>query len=178
MAGSTPPKKDGQEKGAYHEYELNLEMWRHYDNLRQEKSKMFLTAQTILIAVSGFVFKSQVIFLATSLLGLGSSVLWLLLLVRSAGYIRFHQERVRELEKKLQADAGMHFTTFSKKWRAFDSKLWPKSSSNTKESSNTTEKNRRLVKVIGSSTMIDRMLAALFVLFWLCLSGYGVFLLF
>ena len=38
--------------------------------------------------------------------------------------------------------------------------------------------NGPLVKVFGSSNMIDRVLAALFVLFWLCLSGYGVFLLF
>src|SRR5215218_5586730 len=173
MAGSTPPQTDGQEKGAYHEYELNLEMWRHYDNLRQEKSKTFLTAQTILIAVSGFVFQSQglqsPLILAVSLLGFGSSVLWFLLLVRNAGYIRFHQERVRELEKKLEADAGMHFTTFSEKWPAFNGELWPRSSSNTKKSSNTTEMNRLLVKAFGSSTMVDRMLAALFVLFWLFL---------
>src|SRR5215217_6085730 len=131
MAGSTPPKTDGQEKGAYHEYELNLEMWRHYDNLRQEKSKTFLTAQTILIAVSGFVFQSQglqsPLILAVSLLGFGSSVLWFLLLVRNAGYIRFHQNRVKELEP----DTGMHFTTFSKKWPAFDEQLWPRRSSNT-----------------------------------------------
>src|SRR5687768_3148874 len=98
MAGSTPPKKDGQEKGAYHEYELNLEMWRHYDNLRQEKSKTFLTAQTILIAVSGFVFKSQALVFWVSVLGLASSFLWFLLLSRNAGYIDFHRTRVKDLE--------------------------------------------------------------------------------
>jgi hypothetical protein len=176
MAGSTPEKKDAQEKGAYHEYELNLEMWRHYDNLRQEKSKTFLTAQTILIAVSGFVFQSQglqsPLILAVSLLGFGSSVLWFLLLVRNAGYIRFHRDRVKELED--DADAGMHFTTFGEKWTDFNKKLWPRSSSDAEDSSNTTEMNRLLVKAFGSSTMIDRMLAALFVLFWLFLSGYGV----
>ena len=60
MAGSTPSTEDSHQDAAYkEEYELNLEMWRHYDNLRQEKSKTFLTAQTILIAVSGFVFNSQ-----------------------------------------------------------------------------------------------------------------------
>jgi hypothetical protein len=176
MAGSTPPKKDGQEKGTYHEYELNLEMWRHYDNLRQEKSKTFLTAQTILIAVSGFVFQSQglqsPLILAVSLLGFGSSVLWFLLLVRNAGYIRFHRDRVKELED--DADAGMHFTTFGEKWTDFNKKLWPRSSSDAEDSSNTTEMNRLLVKAFGSSTMIDRMLAALFVLFWRFLSGDGV----
>jgi hypothetical protein len=183
MAGPTPPKKDAQEEGAYHEYEINLEMWKHYDNLRQEKSKTFLTAQTILIAVSGFVFQSQdlnsaLLILAISLLGLGSSGLWFLLLLRNAGYIDFHRTRVKDLEPH----TGMQFTTFRDKWTEFDKKLWPKSSSitKTKESSNTTEIDRMLAalfKAFGSSTTIDRMLAALFGLFWLCLSGYSIFLL-
>jgi hypothetical protein len=146
-------------------------MWRHYDNLRQEKSKTFLIAQTILIAVSGFVFKSQglqsPLILAVSLLGLESSVLWFLLLVRNAGYIRFHRKRV----EKLEAGAGMHFTTFSEKWCEFDKKLWPRSWSNREDSGLLV---KVLVKAFGSSIMIDRMLAALFVLFWLCLSGYDV----
>ncbi len=191
MAGSTPREKAAQEKGAYHEYELNLEMWRHYDNLRQEKSKTFLTAQTILIAVSGFVFKSQdpnsalqVIILAISLLGLGSSLLWLLLLIRNAGYIQFHRERVKALE----ADAGIHFTTFRDEWCEFDKKLWPRNWSNKltefdkklwPRSWSNRKDNGPLAKVfkaLGSSTMIDRMLAALFGLFWLCLFGYGVWL--
>jgi hypothetical protein len=180
MAAPTPPKKDDQEESTYREYEINLEMWKHYDNLRQEKSKTFLTAQTILIAVSGFVFQSQdlnsaLLILAISLLGLGSSVLWFLLLLRNAGYIQFHRERV----KKLEPHTGMQFTTFRDKWTEFDKKLWPKSSSITKESSNATEIDRMLAavfKAFGSSTMIDRMLAALFGLFWLCLSGYSGFL--
>jgi hypothetical protein len=183
MAGSTPEKKDAQEKGAYHEYELNLEMWRHYDNLRQEKSKTFLTAQTILIAVSGFVFKSQdlnsalqLIFLWISLLGLGSSVLWFLLLVRNAGYIKFHRNRVGELEKYLRERVGElePFTTFTKKWCEFDSKqLWPRRKLWPRRSSD----ESLLVTVFGSSNMIDRMLAALFMVFWLGLSGYGGYLL-
>ena len=201
MAGSTPSTEDSHQDAAYkEEYELNLEMWRHYDNLRQEKSKTFLTAETIVIAVSGFVFKSQDlnfaslgIFLAISVLGLGSLALWFLLLVRNAGYIQFHRSRVGELEKYLRKRVGElePFTTFSTKWDEFDSKqLWPKrkllrrrsseaeGSSNTTEDKNTTEHKRLLVRVFGSSNMIDRLLALLFVLFWLCLSGYGGVLLY
>jgi hypothetical protein len=199
MAGSTPSTEDShQDAACKEEYELNLEMWRHYDNLRQEKSKTFLTAQTILIAVSGFVFKSQDlnsaalgIFLAISVLGLGSSALWFLLLVRNAGYIRFHRERVVELEEYLRERVVElePFTTFSKKWSDFDRKqLWPRKkllqkqwprrsseaqgSSNTTEDKNTTEHKRLLVRVFGSSNMIDRLLALLFVAFWL---GLGLF---
>ena len=154
-----------------------------------------------MIAVSGFVFKSQDlnsaslgIFLAISVLGLGSSALWFLLLVRNAGYIRFHRDRVNELEEHLlgkRVGELEPFTTFSTKWDEFDSKqLWPKrkllrrrsseaeGSSNTTEDKNTTEHKRLLVRVFGSSNMIDRLLALLFVLFWLCLSGYGGVLLY
>jgi hypothetical protein len=154
MEGPTPPKKDDQEESAYREYEINLEMWKHYDNLRQEKSKTFLTAQTILIAASGFVLKSQglqsPLILAVSLLGFGSSVLWFGLLSRNAGYIRFHRKQVEGLE----SHTGIQFTTFTEEWDSFKETLWPRSSSNT----------------------IDRTLAALFVVFWLGLCGYGVLL--
>lgn len=171
MAGSTPPRKDAQEDGTRREYEINLEMWRHYDNLRQEKSKTFLTAQTILIAVSGFVVESQglqsPLILAVSLLGFGSSVLWRLLLARNAGYIRFHQKRVRELEPS----TGMHFTTFAEKWPEFNGQLWPRRSAKKTEngSSRETENEGLLVRWFGSSNMIDRLLALLFVVFWFVL---------
>ena len=159
MAAPKPPKKDCQEEGAYHEYEINLEMWKHYDNLRQEKSKTFLTAQTILIAVSGFVLKSQelssalrALVLLVAVLGMVSSFLWFVLLSRNKGYIDFHHTRVQELE----LHTGIQFTTFSRQIRnEFKKKLWP----------------RRL-----SSNTIDRMLALLFLVFWLGLCGVGVFL--
>jgi hypothetical protein len=171
MSGSTPPRKDAQEEGPRREYEINLEMWRHYDNLRQEKSKTFLTAQTILIAVSGFVVDSQglqsPLILAVSLLGFGSSVLWFLLLLRNAGYIRFHRERVEDLEP----DTGMHFTTFAKKWSDFNEQLWPRRSAKKTEngSSQETKIEGLLVLLFGSSNWIDRLLALLFVVFWFVL---------
>jgi hypothetical protein len=150
MAGSTPPKKDAQEERAYQQYELNLEMWRHYDNLRQEKSKTFLTAQTILIAVSGFVLQSQglspalrVLLFAVAVLGLVSSFLWFGLLSRNKGYIDFHRARVKELEPH----TGMLFPTFC---------------------------NQRPRGM--SSNTIDRVLAIVFALFWLCFCVVGVLL--
>jgi hypothetical protein len=157
MAGSTSSNEDTHEDAAYREYELNLEMWRHYDNLRQEKSKTFLTAQTILIAVSGFVlqrkeelsFELQMVVIGFSVVGLVSSCLWFLLLSRNKGYISFHRDQVQKLELQHR----VKFTTFSKNWCVFEGELWPKRSSNT----------------------IDRGLASLFVLFWLVL-GVGVFL--
>jgi hypothetical protein len=115
MAEPAPPEEDTLE-----ERKINLEMWRHYDNLRQEKSKMFLTAQTILIAVIGFVLEGQelrsalrVVIPAVSIVGLVSSMLWLLLLSRNALYISFHRERVACLEEQF---AQKTFTTFGSQW--------------------------------------------------------------
>ena len=94
-----------------------------------------------------------------------------------------------KLEKYLRERVGelKPLTTFSQKWSEFDSEqLWPKRkllqppprrSSEAKRSSNTTEDERLLVRLFGSSNMFDRLLALLFVLFWLYLSGWGVFLL-
>ena len=164
MVGPTSTDKDAHEDAAYKEHELNLEMWKHFDNLRQDKSKTFLTAQTILIALSGFVLKSQeispvlrIVVLAVAVLGLVSSLLWVVLLRRNTAYIEFHRKRVRQLEKQIR------FTTFSRKWKAFEQKkvkwrheLWP-----ARVKSNT----------------IDVALAFVFALFWLILCGVGVYLL-
>jgi hypothetical protein len=160
MASSTSPKKDAYEDEAYKEYELNLELWKHYDNLRQDKSKTFLTAQTILIALSGFVLKSQElspvlsrVVLAVTVLGLVSSVLWVLLLYRNKGYIDFHRKQVRELEGR----TAMPFTTFSEEWPKWKPTIRP----------------RR----VESNTM-DLALACVFALFWLCLCVGVIFLIF
>jgi hypothetical protein len=181
MSDSTPPKKDPQKEEAYREYQVNLEMWRHYDNLRQDKSKTFLTAQTILIGVSGIVIRSQGLdspllllgfILAVSFVGFGSSMLWFLLLYRNAGYIQFHRMRVKELEagrlKELEPGTEIHFTTFTTKWSEFDKQLWPR-----RPLQLWRREGRTMVKLFGSSNMIDRLLALLFTFFWLVLLVVG-----
>ncbi len=45
------------QNSALEEYKINVDMWKHYDNLRQEKNKTFLTVNTILIATLGFLMK-------------------------------------------------------------------------------------------------------------------------
>ncbi len=130
------------------EYQLNLDMWRHYDTLRQEKNKVFLTANTILVAAVGIVWEKQSslpypLILLVSLLGIIVCGLWILLLSRNAAYIAFHRERVMSLEQV----NSMHFTTFSKDWKPFEKELprWQKLSSN----------------------LADRLLAASFALFFI-----------
>lgn len=45
------------QNSALEEYKINIDMWKHYDNLRQEKNKTFLTVNTILIPTLGFLLK-------------------------------------------------------------------------------------------------------------------------
>lgn len=77
--------------------ELHAEMWRHYDNLRQEKNKTFLTANTVLAAVLGVVWKIEPVrpfVVLLPLLGIVVCVLWFLILERNSAYIQFHRDRV------------------------------------------------------------------------------------
>jgi hypothetical protein len=37
----------------------HIEMWKHYDNLRQAKNTGFLTSNSILIAIVGFLIRDQ-----------------------------------------------------------------------------------------------------------------------
>jgi hypothetical protein len=131
------------------EYQINLEMWRHYDNLRQEKNKTFLTANTILGAVIGVALQRQqhgsvsMIALLVSSLGLAVSALWFLLLSRNAAYITFHRQRVETLEPK----ASTGFGTFANQRAALTRHRWE----------------------LLSSNVIDRLLAAFVAVFWLLL---------
>jgi hypothetical protein len=72
--------------------------------------------------------------------------------------------------EEVRGGSRIHFTTFSDKWSKFDEELWPRSWSNRKDNGRLAALGR-LVEVLGfgSSTMIDRMLALLFVVFWFVL---------
>jgi len=135
------------------EFELNVEMWKHYDNLRQDKNKTFLAVNTILMAALGFALKDHLsspvpsvvkhLILLVSALGILVSVLWFLLLSRNAAYVRFHRSRVQELETKV------NFETFKNQPEAL--------------------KNSRFIWKRLSSSVIDRLLATVVAAFWVAL---------
>ena len=94
---SNNDEKTSSDSGLLKEYEMNVDMWKHYDDLRQDKNKTFLTANSILAAAVGFVLKNQqsefgsnVVALLISLVGFLACLLWFLLLSRSTVYIEFH----------------------------------------------------------------------------------------
>ena len=101
---------------ALEEYKINIEMWKHYDNLRQEKNKTFLTVNTILVATLGFLLKDGMssdnvapIASTVALLGAIVCVLWFFLQTRNAKYIKYHILQTLEIEKSSLED----YTTFN-----------------------------------------------------------------
>lgn len=145
--------KDEDDDKKLKEYQLNIDMWKHYDTLRQSKNQIFLAANTFLAAAIGFALQqsksnstSISVNVPVSLLGLTVCILWFLLLSRNAAYIRFHQSRVRSLEREST------FSTFSEEWNTFKRELmrWESLSSN----------------------LIDRSLAVSFGIFWIAILVY------
>lgn len=74
---------------------VHVQMWKHYDNLRQNKNSTFLTANTILAAIVGFSAKEvPQLMWAISVVGIIIGIAWFLLLTRNDAYIAYHRDRV------------------------------------------------------------------------------------
>ena len=75
--------------------ETHIEMWRHYDTLRQAKNNGFLTANSILAAITGFLIKEDkaaVLIVNVAAVGMIVCASWFLLLTRNAAYIELHRK--------------------------------------------------------------------------------------
>jgi hypothetical protein len=71
----------------------HLDMWRHYDTLRQAKNAGFMMANSIMVAITGILFKEAraIELIVLSLLSIVVCTSWFLLLSRNAAYIKFHR---------------------------------------------------------------------------------------
>jgi hypothetical protein len=90
------------------EYAANVELWKHDDSLRQQRTGNFLTINTALISVLALVvgWKPEpayltFISLAISFLGLSMCSTWRTVLVRNSEYIRLRRYLLSEIESKL-----------------------------------------------------------------------------
>ena len=75
-------------------FKLHIEMWKHYNTLRQGKTSGFLTANSILVAIVGFLMREPrivALILLISVVGIGVCVSWFLLLSRNSAYIDYHR---------------------------------------------------------------------------------------
>ena len=132
------------------EYDVNVDLWKHYDNLRQDKNKTFLTANAFLAAGLGAIITSQltnpikiVAVLVISVFGYMNSRLWDSLLRRNSKYILFRRYRLICLEKDIvgmstfteqeQALKGYAMTEHKDSFAEFEIKEEAKESSTTKD---------------------------------------------
>ena len=76
----------------------HIEMWKHYDNLRQAKNSGFLTTNSILVAIVGFLLREprpvvfSILIVLISIVGLAVCISWFLLLSRNYAYIKYHRD--------------------------------------------------------------------------------------
>ena len=103
------------------EYQANVELWKHDDNLRQQRQTNFLNVNTImLVGIAAVVgFKPELIEFGITLsifscFGLLIAVIWYRVQVRSAEYIRFRRHQLVHIEKQLEV-----LSTFTNTYRAF-----------------------------------------------------------
>src|SRR5438128_1997634 len=75
-------------------FKLHIEMWKHYNSLRQGKTTAFLTANSILVAIAGFLMREPrivALVLLISAVGIFVCASWFLLLSRNSAYIDYHR---------------------------------------------------------------------------------------
>jgi hypothetical protein len=77
---------------------IHIDMWMHYDNLRQKKNGTFLTANTILAAIVGLSGKDSglgAVVAGIAGLGIILGAAWFMLLRRNSAYIALHRTAIR-----------------------------------------------------------------------------------
>ena len=104
------------------EYQANLELWKHDDNLRQQRYGVFVNINSLLfVAIGGLVTFSLSILniaIATTLIsffGFLICLMWHQVQARNAEYIRFRRYQLRSIEKTLKP-----LSTFSNQWKALN----------------------------------------------------------
>ncbi len=154
------------------EYQANVEMWKHDDNVRQQRARNFLTVNTLLIlGLAGIVsfWKDHlylgVILIIFSSVGLSLNLIWRSILHRSSEWIRFRRLQLASVESKLD---GM--STFQNTLRAFYDK-YETIDFGTNISQFTISSTAK-----KQSTITEGYLPSLMVLFWLLSIIGGLFI--
>jgi hypothetical protein len=103
------------------EYQANIDLWQHDDDLRQHRAGNFLTINTVLGAVLGTVVTLKPgaallpwVVVSFALFGVILSIVWGAIHLRNAAYIRFRRFQLRSIEATL---GGL--TTFNNTYQAF-----------------------------------------------------------
>jgi hypothetical protein len=104
------------------EYQVNVELWKHDDELRQQRNNTFLTMNTILLVALGSLItlgntasNEALMAVLISIFGLPVCYIWNRVQVRNSEYIRFRRYQLRSIEARLPG-----FSTFANQSEAMD----------------------------------------------------------
>jgi len=143
------------------EYQANLELWKHDDNLRQQRFTIFLSINSLLlVALGGLVTLSTSILVAAfiailiSLFGFPICLMWQSIQARNAEYIRFRRYQLRFIESKLKP-----MSTFTNQWNAL-------AKHETVRFENIKDEFVIKKQAKGSSTAIEGKLPIFLAIFW------------
>jgi len=99
--------KDEKFEQLIQEYQANVELWKHDDNLRQQRNSTFLSMNTIMLVALGTflniapnITNAAISGFLISLFGLPICFMWNTVQERNSEYIRFRRFMLRSLEKK------------------------------------------------------------------------------
>ena len=153
---------DQQTQVLLSEYQANLELWKHDDNLRQQRYGTFLNINSLLlVALGGLVTLSPSVLNATvvavliSLFGFPVCLMWGRVQARNAEYIRFRRYQLRSIEKMLKP-----MSTFTNQWNALN-KFETVHFKNIKDEFTIKHEAK------ASSTVIEGRLPSVIAVFWL-----------
>jgi hypothetical protein len=103
------------------EYQANVELWRHDDDLRQRRSANFLSINSVLFATLGVALglgidAGPLVLVAGTfaLMGVATCWTWRRVLTRNADYVRFRRLQLADIETHLQPAS-----TFTRTYQAF-----------------------------------------------------------
>jgi hypothetical protein len=104
------------------EYQANLTLWQHDDNLRQQRYGTFLNINSLLLVVLGGIVSLEppienaaIVAILIALFGFPICLMWHQVQSRNAEYIRFRRYQLRAIEAKLKP-----MSTFQNQWMALN----------------------------------------------------------
>ncbi|OGO35160.1 MAG: hypothetical protein A2W35_13505 [Chloroflexi bacterium RBG_16_57_11] len=104
------------------EYQVNVDLWKHDDDLRQQRNHTFLTMNTVLLVALGSLITlgdtlgdKALMAILISIFGLPVCYIWNRVQARNGEYIRFRRYQLRSIEARLPG-----FSTFGNQHLAMD----------------------------------------------------------
>ncbi len=100
------------------EYQMNVALWQHDDNLRQQRNGIFLNMNSLLLVALGALITLKPTLqtaafnaVLLALFGLPICIIWYFVQKRNAEYIKFRRYQLRSIEAQLG-----HLSTFTNQW--------------------------------------------------------------